>query len=60
MRARTGLRVACVSNGVARYTPDSTENFLIPHLGEQKKKCVFHKHIEIENILKTKEEWAWY
>jgi hypothetical protein len=29
--------------------------FFIPHVGDRKK-CLFHKHVELENILKTKEK----
>jgi hypothetical protein len=55
VRARDGFPIACVSNGVTRYTPFSTENFSFP-MWASRKKCVFHKLAEIENILKTKEE----
>ena len=30
-------------------------DFFIPRVGEQKK-CVFRRHVEIENVLKTKEK----
>lgn len=40
VRTRTGSPTACVSNGVTRYTPVSTDNFLFPMWANRKKKCV--------------------
>jgi hypothetical protein len=51
VRAGTALPAACVSNGIAGYTPVSTENFSFP-VWASRKKCVFHEHVEIKIILK--------